>query len=233
MRLPHGLVAPEIQEHASPSGRIVVPELLEVFLEQIGAHGLQIVAEQIAQAELLLRGEIVLAFEHAPAGFLQQRLMALLSHPARFGGADFVQGFVHLGDDVEAVEDVQRLRAFLTDHVQVGLPHIRADELDLHSELLSDGGEEALEALEGAFLADPDQAGKAWADLVDQPTGIYDLWRIGFHPRRWRGSTPAYGAPDPSRPHTRRRRTPYPKRCGTTQRSPSKRVCAPSPPART
>src|SRR5215467_1468423 len=67
----HGLVAPEIQEHASPSGRIVLPELLEVFLEQIGADGLQVVAKQIAQAELLLRGEIVLAFEHTPAGLFQ------------------------------------------------------------------------------------------------------------------------------------------------------------------
>jgi hypothetical protein len=94
--------------------------------------------------------------------------MALLSHPARFGGPNLVQGLVHLSHDMEAVEDVQRLRTFLANHVQVGLPHIRADELDLRRQLLSDDGEEALEALDGTFLADPKQAGKALVDLVDQ-----------------------------------------------------------------
>ena len=54
--------------------RVVGPELLEVLLEQVGADGLQVVAEQIAQAELLLGGEILLALEHAPARLLQQRL---------------------------------------------------------------------------------------------------------------------------------------------------------------
>ena len=82
--------------------------------------------------------------------------MAVLSHPARFGGADLIQRLVHLGDDVEAVENVQRLGTFVADHVQVGLPHVRADKLDLGSEFLSDDSEEALEALDGAFLADPD-----------------------------------------------------------------------------
>ena len=71
------------------------------------------------------------ALEHAPARFLQQRRVAVLGHLARLGGADLIQGLIHLGDDVEAIEDVQRLGTFLADHVQVGLPHVRADKLDL------------------------------------------------------------------------------------------------------
>src|ERR1039457_3935507 len=63
---------------------------------------------------------------------------------------------------------MQRLGTFLTDHLQVGLPHIRTDELDLRSELLSDDGEETLEGFDGAFLADPEQAGEPLVDLVDQ-----------------------------------------------------------------
>ena len=66
--------------------------------------------------------------------------MAFLGHLARLGGTDVIQGFIHLGDDVEAVEDVQRPGTFLTDHVQVRLPHVRADKLDLGRELLSDDG---------------------------------------------------------------------------------------------
>ena len=45
--------------------------------------------------------------------------MTVLGHPSRFGGADLVQRLVHLGDDVEAVEDVQRLGTFLADDVQM------------------------------------------------------------------------------------------------------------------
>ena len=58
--------------------------------------------------------------------------------------------------------------AFLADHVQVRLPHIRTDELDLRSKLVADNGEEALEGFDGAFLADPEQAGEPLVDLVDQ-----------------------------------------------------------------
>src|SRR5664280_2825182 len=93
------------------------------------------------------------------------------------GGADLIQRFIHLGDDVEAVEDMQRLGTFLANHIQVGLPHIRADELDLRSELLSDDGEETLEGFDGAFLADPEQAGDPLVDLVDQ--GITRLLWVG------------------------------------------------------
>ena len=42
---------------------------------------------------------------------------------------------------------------FSTASVQVGLPHVGADELDLGRELFSDDGEETLEGFQGAFLA--------------------------------------------------------------------------------
>ena len=44
----HGLAAPEVQEQACPGGRVVVPELLKVFLKQVGADSPQVVTEQIA-----------------------------------------------------------------------------------------------------------------------------------------------------------------------------------------
>ena len=56
-----GLLAPKIQEHAGPGGRVVFPELLKIFFEEIGTDGLKVVAEQIPQSELLLRGEILFA----------------------------------------------------------------------------------------------------------------------------------------------------------------------------
>ena len=50
--------------------------------------------------------------------------MPFPSHLPRFGDADLVQRLVHLGNHVETVQDVERLRGFLADHVQVGLPHV-------------------------------------------------------------------------------------------------------------
>ncbi len=52
--------------------------------------------------------------------------------------------------------------------LQVGLPHIRADELDLFSQFFADQGEELLEARLRAFLSYPQQACAARLDLVDQ-----------------------------------------------------------------
>jgi len=67
----HGLAAPLGEEFSGPGGRFVFPELLEILFEQIGADGLQIVAEQIAEAETLVSGEILFPFEETPACFLQ------------------------------------------------------------------------------------------------------------------------------------------------------------------
>src|SRR6266702_963485 len=40
----HDLLAPIIEKPGGPSRRVVLPELLEIFFEQIGAHRLEIVA---------------------------------------------------------------------------------------------------------------------------------------------------------------------------------------------
>jgi hypothetical protein len=35
----HGLIAPEIQEHAGPSGRVIFPKLLKILFEEISPDG--------------------------------------------------------------------------------------------------------------------------------------------------------------------------------------------------
>ena len=42
----------------------------------------------------------------APTRFLEDRITALALHAARFLSADLVNRLVHIGDDVEAVEDL-------------------------------------------------------------------------------------------------------------------------------
>ena len=118
----HSLPAPLIEELARPRRRVVFPELLEGFPEKVGSDGLEVVAEEIAESELLFVFEILTAFEQQPAGFLEDRVAALASHAARFLGAHLVKRLVHIGEDMEAVEDMQSLGASFTDELQVWFP---------------------------------------------------------------------------------------------------------------
>src|SRR5215471_13107117 len=89
-------------------------------------------------------------------------------HAASFLGTNLVKGFVHVGDDMKAVEDMQGLGALLADELQIGLPHVRADKSNLRDNFLAHGGEESLKGFDGALLAYPEQAGHADIDLIDQ-----------------------------------------------------------------
>src|SRR6266513_5515021 len=91
--------------------------------------------------------QIDLAFEPAPTGLLQHWLVAVARQPASLGGAQLVQGGIHLGDNMEAIEDVDGLAAPLADHRQVRLPHVRTDKLDLSRQSFADQGKELPEAL--------------------------------------------------------------------------------------
>lgn len=49
----HHLGAPLVEELSRPRGRFIVPELLEVLLEQIGTHAFEVVVQEIAQPDAL------------------------------------------------------------------------------------------------------------------------------------------------------------------------------------
>ena len=49
----HNFAAPLIQEFSRPGWRLVVPELLEVFLEEIGAYAFEVVAQHVTQLDAL------------------------------------------------------------------------------------------------------------------------------------------------------------------------------------
>src|SRR5262249_58838886 len=87
---------------------------------------------------------------------------------ACFLSADLVEGLVHFGDDMEAVEDMQGLGAFFPDDLEIGLPHVRADEHDFGNDFLAHRREESLEGFDGPFLADPKEASDADVDLINQ-----------------------------------------------------------------
>ena len=63
---------------------------------------------------------------------------------------------------------LRALGAVLGNQVEVGLPHVRADKLDLLRPFLADQSEELLEALFRALLAHPQQSHTTGLDRVDQ-----------------------------------------------------------------
>src|SRR6516164_435292 len=70
---PHSLTTPLIEELAGPGRRDVFPELLKSFLEKVCPDGFEVVAKQIAQAEVLFGAEILAAPQQQPSGFLENR----------------------------------------------------------------------------------------------------------------------------------------------------------------
>ncbi len=58
----HGLPTPPVEELGGPGGRVVIPELLKGFLEKISPDGLQVVAKEIAEQEVLLGTQILTTF---------------------------------------------------------------------------------------------------------------------------------------------------------------------------
>ena len=54
--------APFVEKFAGPSRRVVIPELLKGFLEKISPDGLQVVAKEIAEQEVLLGTQILTTF---------------------------------------------------------------------------------------------------------------------------------------------------------------------------
>src|SRR3989454_740470 len=96
-----------------------------------------------------------------------QDFMTGRSHFPRFLGAHIIDGVIHLGDNVEAVQNVERLRTFLPDNLQIGFPHIRTDEFNFGGNLRADHLKELLKRFHRPFLADPQQTGEI-IDLIDQ-----------------------------------------------------------------
>ena len=73
-----------------------------------------------------------------------------------------------MAHDVEAVEHVHRLPGALGDHLQVGLPHVRADEVQRGAACGAEPVEEALQRLGPTVASDPQQTLAMAVDLIDQ-----------------------------------------------------------------
>ena len=102
----HGLAAPLVEKLAGPARRVVVPELLKGFLEEIGTDRFQFVAQEIAEPQVLFDAEVIAATEQQPSRLPEHHVAALPLQTTGFLGADFIQRLVHVRNDMKTVEDV-------------------------------------------------------------------------------------------------------------------------------
>jgi len=164
----HDSGAPLVQEPSSPPRAVVLPEGVEGFLEEVGPGGSEIIAHDVGEFIELAVGEIFQALEETVAGVFEQRFVTLLVEGFDFIAADLVDGFAELFDDVKAIEDVEGFWKLFLDDLEVGLPHVGADGLDLGAPVLAEVVKEAQEGFDSASIDDAEQASLAFIDLVDE-----------------------------------------------------------------
>lgn len=113
-------------------------------------------------------GEVARAFQETEARFPEDRFIAFSGELAGFLAADFINGFAEFFGDVETVEHVERSGQHGGDDVEVGLPHVGADDLDLCATLRSQGLEKPGERCGVAIPNDTEEATATAVDLIDE-----------------------------------------------------------------
>src|SRR6516162_1452441 len=171
----HGLEAraqspctPSIQELPRPGGRTIVPEELEVLLEQVGADGLEVIAQQLRQLHFLFLGGGRLTIQKTPTGVSQHRFPPL--HPQSPGllGAHFIHRLVHMLQHVETVQDMEGLSGLTRNHLEVRFPQITADETQPRRTRLPEPVKKAQQSFHAAIFPYPQQPLALPIDLIHQ-----------------------------------------------------------------
>src|SRR6516225_1822214 len=163
-----GARTPAIQELPRPGGRTIVPEELEVLLEQVGADGLQVIAQQIRQLHFLFLRQVLGTFQQAPTGMGQHRFPPLRPQSPGFLGAHFIHRLVHMLQDMEAVQDMESLSGLARNHLEVGFPQVTTDETQPCRTRPAKPAKEAQQSFHAAVFPHPQQSLAALIDLIHQ-----------------------------------------------------------------
>ena len=164
----HGTGAPLLEEPTCPVWTVILPEPIEGFFEQIGPNGSEVVFEQVLEFGVLPGGEVFRAFKKAVTGSTENGFEAGDFELFGFGTPDFIDGFTEFFDDVETVQDIECGGQHPGDDVEVGFPHVGADDFDPGAALGAEVLEEAGQGLGLAFLDNPEQSLAALVDLIDE-----------------------------------------------------------------
>ena len=107
------------------------------------------------------------AFEKGPSAIHKDVPLSGGFELGHFHATDLINGLPELPHNVEAVQDIQGLRGFFGNDLQIRWPHIATDELELGRPLLSEHAEEAKKGLGSPLIAAPEKPSGSGIELVD------------------------------------------------------------------
>ena len=214
---------------AQQAGR-VVPEALEVLLEQAGPHRAQVDPQQLAQATSLVGGHVLATLEQQPPRLGEHRGTTGGAQAAHLLSSHLVDGLVEKLGDVEAVEYVDGRRASRAHDVAERLPHVAGDEHDRLRTLFAQHVEEGVEGPDRAVTRHVQQALASVVDLVDEREVLVPLFPGQFVYADGDDCRRGFGAPAPSERRARRTGRRCPRSSGSAW--PPRATTAPSPSSR-
>ena len=162
----HGPGAPFIQKLARPIRRAVRPQKLKHLLQQVASDRLPIVLHQVGQSGPLFFRQILRPLEPQPARLGKHRLVAFRRQCLHLLCADFVNRLAQVCHDVNPVQDVHGLACLLRDHLQIGLSHVRADEIPRLAPPLAEPAKTSQQRLDRTLYPNPQQPFAMGIDLV-------------------------------------------------------------------
>ena len=200
---PHGTDTPSVQKPTRPIRTLVLPKSLEIFLHQVRPDHPQVVTQQLRQLLRLLVRQVFRIFQKNVFALRQDRLPSLRLEFANVFLSRFIHRIRQVSLHMEPIKDVQRLRTDPADPIQVRLPHVAANPLDLFRTLfpafraLIELLEKILQRRLGAFFLNAEQSFVLIVELINKRrvmVSLLDLDLIdsnGFHTVE----TPVFQAP--------------------------------------
>src|SRR5208282_398548 len=98
---------------------------------------------------------VLRSLQETPSCFCEYRFVSLGLEILGFGGAYFVEGRVHFRNDMITVKHVQCSRGLFRYDIEIGLPHVAADELERFTPLCAERSEELLQGFFRPFPPNP------------------------------------------------------------------------------
>ena len=163
----HGPSAPGMKKILGDFDMGEGPESLEVFPKKIGPDRRQIQFKKFGKADRLFLRKVLGALENSPAAICQK---ILLSGRLEFGNLqapNLIDGLSELLHDREAIENIQGLRGFLRDDLQIRMPHVAANEPELGGTFFSEHAEEPEKGLDLSFGPAPEKPPEPGIELID------------------------------------------------------------------
>ena len=159
--------APQTPPQTGASRDGIVPEPLEVLLQDICPYSFQVAAQQIDKFVDLLVGEVGGTLQQAPAAMGQHRFFPLFFKAFSFLGTDFINGLAHVGGNMKTVKDVNRPSRSCGNNFQIRPPHVATDKTQSLAAVFSQPVKKTVHGSDGSLFAQPQQTLASLVDLVD------------------------------------------------------------------